>query len=57
MGSVFGEVCLQAWQQNPKDFGRQVMDLLEQRFGRSSLTEALTARIETQPQTLATVSR
>jgi radical SAM superfamily enzyme YgiQ (UPF0313 family) len=57
MGSVFGEVCLQAWQQNPKDFGRQVMDLLEQRFGRSSLTKALTARIETQPQTLATVSR
>jgi radical SAM superfamily enzyme YgiQ (UPF0313 family) len=57
MGSVFGEVCLQAWQQNPKDFGREVMDILEQQFGRSSLTEALSATLESQPQGLAAASR
>ncbi|NJK30710.1 MAG: B12-binding domain-containing radical SAM protein, partial [Acaryochloris sp. SU_5_25] len=56
MGSVFGEVCLQAWQQNPKDFGREVMDILEQQFGCSSLTEALSATLESQPQGLAAAS-
>ena len=57
MGSVFGEVCLQAWQQNPNDFGREVMDILEQRFGRAPLSAALTAPIEPKPRTLATASK
>ncbi len=43
LGSFFGEVCLQAWQQNPNDFGREVMAILEQRLGRSELEEALSA--------------
>lgn len=46
LGSFFGEVCLQAWQQNPNDFGREVMRILEQRLGRADLEEALTAPIE-----------
>jgi radical SAM superfamily enzyme YgiQ (UPF0313 family) len=45
LGSFFGEVCLQAWQQNPTDFGREVMAILEQRLGRADLEEALTAPI------------
>ncbi|WKT81906.1 radical SAM protein [Thermosynechococcus sp. PP45] len=43
MGSVFGEVCLAAWRLNPNDFGRTVMDLLEERFGRAPLEAALSA--------------
>jgi radical SAM superfamily enzyme YgiQ (UPF0313 family) len=43
LGSFFGEVCLQAWQRNPNDFGREVMALLEQRLGCASLEEALSA--------------
>jgi radical SAM superfamily enzyme YgiQ (UPF0313 family) len=50
MGSVFGEVCLQAWRQNPKDFGREVMDILEQRFGRSPLEDALSAPLDADPK-------
>ncbi|MBE9178188.1 B12-binding domain-containing radical SAM protein [Oculatella sp. LEGE 06141] len=45
LGSFFGEVCLQAWQQNPNDFGREVMAILEQRLGVADLEEALTAPI------------
>ncbi len=43
LGSFFGEVCLQAWRENPYDFGRVVMNILEERLGRGSLKEALTA--------------
>jgi radical SAM superfamily enzyme YgiQ (UPF0313 family) len=46
LGSLFGEVCLQAWQQNPNDFGREVMKILEEKFGCAPLEEALTAVIE-----------
>ena len=46
LGSFFGEVCLQAWQQNPNDFGREVMNILEQRLGAAPLEEALTAPID-----------
>jgi radical SAM superfamily enzyme YgiQ (UPF0313 family) len=46
LGSLFGEVCLQAWQQNPNDFGREVMRILEARFGCADLESALTAPIE-----------
>lgn len=43
LGSFFGEVCLQAWQQNPNDFGREVMAILEARLGRADLEAALAA--------------
>ncbi|MEO0801739.1 MAG: photosystem II high light acclimation radical SAM protein [Cyanobacteria bacterium J06642_2] len=43
MGSFFGEICLQAWDNNPNDFGREVIDLLEQRLGKSKLNEAISA--------------
>lgn len=45
LGSFFGEVCLLAWQQNPNDFGREVMKILEQRLGCASLASALTAPV------------
>jgi len=45
LGSFFGEVCLQAWQRNPNDFGREVMRVLEARLGKADLEEALSAPI------------
>jgi radical SAM superfamily enzyme YgiQ (UPF0313 family) len=55
MGSVFGEVCLQAWQQQPNDFGREVINILEARFGCADLESALTAPIQGEARELATV--
>jgi radical SAM superfamily enzyme YgiQ (UPF0313 family) len=55
LGSFFGQVCLQAWRQNPNDFGREVMNILEARLGRADLEEALTAPIEPKQQSLASV--
>jgi radical SAM superfamily enzyme YgiQ (UPF0313 family) len=52
LGSFFGEVCLQAWRQNPHDFGREVIKILEQRLGCADLEEALTAPIETREKQL-----
>ncbi|AFY95846.1 Fe-S oxidoreductase [Chamaesiphon minutus PCC 6605] len=46
LGSFFGEVCLQAFRDNPNDFGREVMNILEARLGKSALEEALTAPVE-----------
>ncbi|MBF2098216.1 MAG: B12-binding domain-containing radical SAM protein [Gloeomargaritaceae cyanobacterium C42_A2020_066] len=43
LGSFFGEVCLEAWQRHPDDFGRTVMDILEERLGRAPLEAALSA--------------
>jgi radical SAM superfamily enzyme YgiQ (UPF0313 family) len=43
LGSFFGEVCLQAWKQNPLDFGREVFNILEQKLGCADLEEALSA--------------
>lgn len=43
LGSFFGEVCLEAWQRNSHDFGREVMDILEERLGCAELEEALSA--------------
>lgn len=43
LGSFFGEICLQAWRQNPNDFGREVMKILEERLGCADLEAALTA--------------
>jgi len=52
LGSFFGEVCLQAWQRNPNDFGREVMRILEERLGCAPLEDALSAPIEAQTQKL-----
>ena len=46
LGSFFGEVCLQAFRDNPNDFGREVMNILEARLGKSELEAALTAPLE-----------
>ncbi|MEB3295568.1 MAG: radical SAM protein, partial [Synechococcales bacterium] len=55
LGAFFGEVCLQAWRQQPQDFGREVMRILEQRVGRAPLEEALRAPIEPKPVSFAGV--
>jgi radical SAM superfamily enzyme YgiQ (UPF0313 family) len=54
LGSFFGQVCLQAWQQNPNDFGREVMKILEAKLGCADLEEALTAPIEDRKKALVT---
>jgi radical SAM superfamily enzyme YgiQ (UPF0313 family) len=56
LGSFFGEVCLQAWRQNPNDFGREVMNILETKLGCADLEDALSAPIEKPAQQLAGVS-
>jgi radical SAM superfamily enzyme YgiQ (UPF0313 family) len=55
LGSFFGEVCLQAWRQNPNDFGREVMNILEQRLGRADLEAALSAPVEPANKQLAAI--
>jgi radical SAM superfamily enzyme YgiQ (UPF0313 family) len=57
LGSFFGEVCLEAWRRNPNDFGREVMQILEERLGCADLEEALSAPIESKnpPKQLVTV--
>jgi radical SAM superfamily enzyme YgiQ (UPF0313 family) len=52
LGSFFGEVCLQAWKQNPNDFGRQVMQILEDKLGKATLEEALSAPVQLDQQQL-----
>lgn len=56
LGSFFGEVCLQAWRQNPNDFGREVMAILEERLGCADLEDALTAPIAAQSRPLAAMA-
>ena len=46
MGSTFGRICLEAFDVNPDDFGRTVMDLLERDYGLAPLEEALHAPVE-----------
>ncbi|MFM2431313.1 MAG: hypothetical protein RLZZ511_2526 [Cyanobacteriota bacterium] len=46
LGAFFGKVCLQAWKQNPNDFGREVMAILEQQLGKAPIEEALSAPLE-----------
>jgi hypothetical protein len=46
MGRVFGRICLEAFERNPGDFGRTVVDLLERDFGSATLQEALRAPVE-----------
>jgi radical SAM superfamily enzyme YgiQ (UPF0313 family) len=45
LGSFFGQICLEAWQRNEDDFGRTVLDILEERLGRAPLEEALSAPV------------
>ena len=45
MGSTFGRVCLEAFDQNPADFGRTVMSLLERDYGSAPLQDALRAPV------------
>jgi len=60
LGSFFGEVCLEAWQRNPNDFGREVMQILEERLGCAPLAEALRSMPvkvpQTQPKEMVAVS-
>ena len=46
LGSFFGEICLQAWQQNSNDFGREVMKILEEKLGCAELESALVAPLK-----------
>ncbi len=46
MGSLFGRICLEAFETNPGDFGRTVMALLERDYGIAPLEEALHAPVE-----------
>ncbi len=56
-GSLFGEVCLDAWNQNPHDFGREVMAILEARFGCADLESALTAPLTVTEKSLVAVRK
>jgi hypothetical protein len=49
MGSTFGRLCLEAFERNPGDFGRTVIDLLERDFGCAPLAESLRAPLEGRP--------
>lgn len=42
-GSFFGEICLEAWRRDPNNFGREVMNILEERLGKADLEDALNA--------------
>ncbi len=56
MGSVFGRICLEAFDKNPDDFGRTVIDLLERDYGIASLEEALRAPVKGMPAIANAVS-
>jgi len=56
MGKMFGSVCLEAFERNPTDFGRTVMDLLERDFGLADLEDCLRAPLQGQ-RPLATAGR
>ncbi len=45
LGSFLGEVCMEAWKRNGDDFGREVMQILEERLGLAPLEDALSAPI------------
>ncbi len=48
MGSVFGRICLEAFDKHPEDFGRTVFKLLERDYGIAQLEEALHAPVKGQ---------
>ena len=45
MGSIFGRICLEAFETDPGNFGRTVMALLERDYGVAPLEEALRAPV------------
>ena len=49
MGKEFGRICLEAFDTNPTDFGRTVINLLERDYGVASLNEALTVEAKNRP--------
>ncbi|MFL0750485.1 MAG: radical SAM protein, partial [Prochlorococcus sp.] len=49
MGSIFGRICLEAFDTDPGNFGRSVMDLLERDYGVAPLEEALRAPVSGRP--------
>jgi radical SAM superfamily enzyme YgiQ (UPF0313 family) len=50
MGKTFGRICLEAFEINPSDFGRTVMDLLLRDFGLADLEDSLRAPLQGQRQ-------
>ena len=56
MGSVFGHICLEAFDDNPSDFGRTVMKLLERDYGIAKLDQALRAPVAGRPALARAVS-
>ncbi|MEB3159066.1 MAG: radical SAM protein [Synechococcus sp.] len=46
MGSTFGRICLEAFDRDPSNFGRTVIDLLERDYGKAPLDEALRAPVQ-----------
>jgi radical SAM superfamily enzyme YgiQ (UPF0313 family) len=56
LGSFFGQICLEAWQRNSNDFGREVMAILEEKLGCADLEEALSAPVEIKDKQLAAVN-
>lgn len=43
MGKIFGKICLEAFEKDPQNFGKTVMNLLERDYGIAPLEEALHA--------------
>ncbi len=46
MGKTFGKICLEAFDKNPENFGRTVMELLERDYGKAPLEESLRAPLK-----------
>ncbi len=46
MGKKFGQICLEAFEKSPNNFGRTVIALLERDYGIASLEEALRAPLK-----------
>ena len=46
MGSTFGRICLEAFDRDPRNFGRTVIDLLERDYGKAPLQQALRAPVQ-----------
>ncbi len=49
MGKIFGEICLEAFELAPNDFGRTVIKLLERNYGTAPLDEALRSPLKGKP--------
>ena len=41
LGQILGEVCLEAFDNKEDEFGKTVINILERKYGRSSLKESL----------------